>query len=321
MTGWTEMQGQGGRGRTFPLGAVGVAALAALVGAIIGLVLPMAWIEELSWQLYLDQLVAAARPPLGDTARLVMIALMALALGLLGWVVAAILRVRRSPLSISDWLAGMRGQRAEDEPDAPHLRAADRHPDAPARRPFSAARDVPVRDAGATAPRWDIDEDDADELLLNAQFGEAQLIEGVEPVAIDESASEARWDALDVVDTVDAEAAPAVLHSDTYEFVIDARSGTVSTEAEPLDLSVARLDELIARLEAGLSRRETAARQAVAVPSLAAEAGAGSADLVDAAPGPALARGGTEAAAEPSFPQDPALAAALATLRRMNRVS
>jgi hypothetical protein len=71
----------------------------------------------------------------------------------------------------------------------------------------------------------------------------------------------------------------------------------------PLDLSVARLDDLIARLEAGLTRRaelEEAAAPAVAVGGVSPPAPAPTQDN------------------DPAYPHDPALAAALRTLRRMN---
>ncbi len=86
-------------------------------------------------------------------------------------------------------------------------------------------------------------------------------------------------------------------------------------DTAPLDLSAGRLDELIARLEAGLSRK--ASTSAVAVQAM------GDIALdereVDHADGLPLV---TEAAPvvdnDPAFPHDPALAAALATLRKMN---
>ena len=103
MTGWMNANSRTGATRSFPFGPWGVGLLAAGLGALAGLLIPMAWIDEVSWQLYLDQLIAAARPPLGVTARLVAVALMVLGLGLIGWLAAMLLGVRASAGSASDW--------------------------------------------------------------------------------------------------------------------------------------------------------------------------------------------------------------------------
>ena len=90
-------------------------------------------------------------------------------------------------------------------------------------------------------------------------------------------------------------------------------------QSEAVDLSVARLDELLARLEAGLASRSgvsTATTLAAASPAKL------SPDALDDAPAgtPPLPQDSTVAKErELLFPQDPALAAALATLRRMNQ--
>lgn len=332
-----------GTGARFPLGAWGVALALAGFGAIIGLIMPLAWIEEASWQLYLDQLIAAARPPLGPTARLTAMAVLACGLGLLGWLAAFFLKIRPSEGSVSAWLDGLRGVRADDEPDAPRLRAEDRHPDAPARRPFSAARDVPVEDdlAPARGARDIFDVDDDDELLLDAQFDAA-----VAPApVVSEAERAARWNALDHVDAVDEappvdpapmidraawvtptiaettppETAPGILVPPAPVQPAPVQSGLVAAPTppsvpEPLDLSIARLDELIARLESGLARREAlVVRGDNAVAEPAEPVIARTSDLAARAAMPA------NATADASFPHDPALAAALETLRRMNR--
>ena len=79
----------------------------------------------------------------------------------------------------------------------------------------------------------------------------------------------------------------------------------------PLDLSVARLDDLLARLEAGLAARDAGkgGKPAAQHPDTAEDASAVSSD----------AGAAVETADDPAFPQDPALAAALATLRRLNQ--
>lgn len=331
MTVRTAGNGTRSGNRSFPFGAWGVGALCAALGGLAGLLIPMGWIEEVSWQLYLDQLIAAARPPLGPTARLAAVLALALALGVLGWIGAWLLKVRPAVGGIDSWLSSMRGGRADDEEDAPVLRPADRHPDAPARRPFSATRDVPVSEAPAPVAAWS-DEDEGDELLLDAQFDEV-----VQDVSVSEESRAARWQALEQVDSqdvVDPLAAPMPVGDQGESVIAPDRAATPAestapvaaapaagsvTTPEPFDLSVAKLDELIARLEAGLSRREAA---------FSAPASLDRDDTLSPAPAgdpsasePTVQRGAAAEASEPSFPQDPALAAALATLRRMNRAS
>jgi hypothetical protein len=313
-----------GAGARYPLGTTGVAATAAVVGALVGLALPMGWIEEAAFQLYVDRLIPTAVPPLGLTARLAAMAALALGLGVLGWLLATWLRVRPSATSLADWVARLRGARPDDEDDAPTLRAADRHPDAPARRPFSAARDVVVDEDGdfadaAPVSHWDELADE--ELLLDAQFDE-----NVAPEPVDEAAREARWEELERVDDVDqvpviepvVEVLPEVEAAAEVVAAPEVEADPAAAAPTPLDLSVARLDELIARLEAGLTRKQEAAMAAPSAPVAdaadvpAPNAGAGDAGAGDAA---AVVQNDGE------FPHDPALAAALATLRRMNRNS
>ncbi len=312
MTGWMTSNAGGMARRRFPFGAWGVALLAAALGAIAGLLIPMAWIEEVSWQLYLDQLIAAARAPLGVTARLVAAAILSTAVGLLGWLLALVLKVQPAAGAIGDWLASLRGPRVDDEPDAPALRAADRHPDAPARRPFSASRDVPVDADQPADSDWDAAGDE--ELLLDAHFDEALAA----TVDADPGRAE-RWEELEHVDDADemVAAPPPSAERAVMAEAEPAAPAIDDLQPEPLDLSVARLDELIARLESGLSRRQMltsgAEDRAPAGPAVVAA-------MTDD-PEPVLARGNEQSGNEISFPQDPALAAALATLRRMNRTS
>jgi hypothetical protein len=81
-------------------------------------------------------------------------------------------------------------------------------------------------------------------------------------------------------------------------------------QPQPLDLSAARLDELIARLESGFARKVTPpAAAAPESPGLPGQ---------PIAQEPALAEPVVD---DPAFPHDPALAAALATLRKLNRAS
>jgi hypothetical protein len=137
--------------------------------------------------------------------------------------------------------------------------------------------------------------------------------------------------------------APVIRHAGAPEPTPEPFEPSVMTPAraslppvEPLDLSAARLDDLLSRLESGLGRRHA---QAPAAPTASAVAGLGLGGLTGeagpstpspqnvpppvtvAASSPAVTPA-SDARAEqqdPAYPQDPALAAALRTLRRMNQ--
>jgi hypothetical protein len=336
------------QGLTLPFGAGGVAAAGAVALGIVGLLVPIAWLETISFQLYLDSITAAAEPPLGTTARIAAALALALFGALLGYVLAKAFGVVASDFSLADLIARLRGTGEQDEEDAPELRAADRHPDAPARRPFSAARDIPARDWDDGEWRTDpaTGDEDGDELVLDAQFEPLVEDDAViavapestvdrpveifehEPVAWSQAHESIEDYDLQPPDPADWEVAAAV-EPDSVEpenARVDAVDRGATSEVSdahiagpgaihvrpaaiaqsPLDLSVARLDELLARLEAGLTRKsQTMARPAVEngrSETVASDAGyvAPSTD------------------ADPAFLQDPALAAALATLRKMN---
>lgn len=331
-----------------PFGATGIAALCAGLAGIVGLIVPMALIESLSFQLYLDTITDLARPPLGTTARLLAAAALALIGGGLGYALARWLGVRSAAGGLDALLARLRGNSADDEEDAPPLRSADRHPDAPARRPFSAARDIPVAEEAWPAQDEPMRRyapmsfaDDDEELLLEmplASDGQppAAAADGLpEPllssIVTDAEASvdETEHDDIDSFHLVppslddwelpsapdaglDDEPATPVASDDADDrgpvvvaAPVEPRS-FARRDTAPLDLSAARLDDLIARLEAGLSRRSVAQP-----PDASGERGS---DTGGASP---LTEQPVDD--DPAFPHDPALAAALATLRKMNQ--
>lgn len=353
-------------GLAIPYGAPMVAAAGAGAFGLIGLLVPIQWIESAAYQLYLDMITPAAVPPFGFGARAVAVLLLVLLGAGIGYALARVFRVTSSTGSLSDLVQRLRGIGKEDDADAPALRSADRHPDAPARRPFSAAREIPIADdaitgaaaAPATAPftepLTDIADDDDDELVLDAHFADnaeatalaPQSDQSVDWEALrqdvplssqpsDDAASfpappnaEPDYDllppALDDWETHSVEATPSPSAP-----VSESAPASVAREShavvEPLDLSAARLDQLLARLEAGLAHRQTApttSSDADGVPSQSDAASRTS--PVDQAPTLADAPSDERPAQfptanDPAFPQDPALAAALATLRRLNQ--
>ncbi len=379
-------------GLTLPFGAGGVAAIGALVGGLAGLLVPRAMLESAAFQLYLDTIIPAAKAPLGATAQLVAAVLLAIAGALAGYLIAWVFGVTASSGGFSGLLARLRGELAEDEEDAPPLRAADRHPDAPARRPFSAARDIPDGIGGTTIEGVAQQHfDDEDELLLDlpvaesapqaeaaaaptrapslrsvadtgsrsrvddAAFGpvdemplDAMPLDAMpdEEMPLDEMivARGSVYDAGDAMDGFDlapptlgdwetgsfAEAAggqpadepvvdpePAMLAARDPEPIAQSAPLAPRVSPPPLDLSAARLDELIARLEAGLTRKVAVggAQPAAAAPAVAEARDDDGDTLVAERPAPPLI---AEPEPDPAFPHDPALAAALATLRKMN---
>jgi hypothetical protein len=109
----------------------GLAALAALSAGFVAFAMPEPIFTGLVEASRLPDFVAAAQPPLGETARLA--ATGAAALFIFGAVWGLMALLGRVPAA--------RKPEAEPEAEAPRLRRADAHPDAPARRPLL-ARDL-----------------------------------------------------------------------------------------------------------------------------------------------------------------------------------
>jgi hypothetical protein len=346
-------------GLPIPFGVAGVAGTGAALLGLAGLLVPIGWIETLSYHLYLDTIISAAAPPLGLTARILFAIALASLGGAAGYVLARLFKVVPSDL-VDVLLTRLRGLDRQDEADAPVLRSADRHPDAPARRPFSPLRDIPepasADDVAAPAvmaqPQHFVSHtrDDEDELLLDSQFaGPAEPSPPAdEAVPLTHSHDAAGWAAEEQADeesppaeaevpfdlpapspedweqaaqpvtmppapAPEPEPAPEPAADPVMEAPVPQSPPVTAPRAaaprpQPLDLSVARLDELIARLETGFASK-------VAAPVAGSPETGGnlaqpeSADMV-----PMEAR-----IDDPAFPHDPALAAALATLRKLNR--
>lgn len=122
-----------------PAGALVAGAAAAGVAAS----LPRLRLEEWVWRTGLPNLVPAARPPLGDTAR-VLVAIGGGALAaLIVWSALYLLFGQGGVFAGVDAAAAVE---SEDD-DLPTIRRADAHPDAPPRRPFSAADLGPAESA------------------------------------------------------------------------------------------------------------------------------------------------------------------------------
>ena len=111
--------------RAMALDIVPALMLAAAVG-FIAAVAPVDLIERLVVLSGLPSVLSAASPPLGFTARAIMVAGSSAATLGAAWLLLSAAGRRRP------------AERTAEPVKQPRLRTADRHPDAPARRPFSA---------------------------------------------------------------------------------------------------------------------------------------------------------------------------------------
>jgi hypothetical protein len=143
-------------GRAFD---AGLAAVAAVSAGFVAFAMPEPLFSGLVETSRLPDLLAAAQPPLGQTARLAAVGAAALLSFSSVWGLMA--AVGRVPAA--------RKPQSEPDSEAPRLRRADAHPDAPARRPLLA------RDLGEPLDLEDFAEAKAEP--EEAQFEEAQLEE------------------------------------------------------------------------------------------------------------------------------------------------
>ena len=113
------------------------AALIGLAAAVLLALAPREMLESLAVDSGVAAVLPAAEPPLGITARAVLVVAGAGGLAAIAWLGLFLLFGDR-PISF-----GRAAGDAEDAEAAPTIRRADSHPDANPRRPLSAARDLP----------------------------------------------------------------------------------------------------------------------------------------------------------------------------------
>lgn len=112
--------------------------VAAVIGGLIALVfalIPAGFLEDLVIDSGIAAVMPAAEPPLGITARAVLILVAGGGTALIAWFSLFLLLGDRA-------IVLQKSAEAEDGEKAPVLRRADAHPDAPARRPLSAHREL-----------------------------------------------------------------------------------------------------------------------------------------------------------------------------------
>lgn len=309
----------------------------AAIAAVATMLVPVSVIEGITGATGLSELVPAAAAPLGDTARaLIAFAAGALTLATLGYLllrqdsVAVARPVESVPasqwagdeekMSFKERLASIRLPEAllpkmpwtknEDDitelADLPKLRNGDSHPDAPARRPLVASLDLPVLDLA-----------DIPDVQIQPAAQASNFADVVETLATPEPA-------LAPAPQAPPEALPAAVQPGPARF--EAMS---SADVEPT------LADMVAQLEAAVADRQKQLVQLEAVATeLSASRPAIARGLVDAQPQPEIVAANEIFVDEPraerpaleAVPQvsvkdddmDSALAAALATLHRMN---
>lgn len=153
--------------------AIAMAMAGAIVAAVATMFVPVAILEGIAGSTGLSELVPAARAPLGDTARaLIAFGTGAFTLALLSYVLLRQEKPVAPSVPASEWAAAdaapsfkdrlahiklpsiampkMPWAKGEDDitelADLPKLRNGDSHPDAPPRRPLVASQDLPVLD-------------------------------------------------------------------------------------------------------------------------------------------------------------------------------
>lgn len=221
---------------------VGAFALTFLFAAM----MPMPWITSICWNLYLDTLHPIFLPPLGNGARVGVAILFALVAALIALVAALALAkpavkgnramnqrvAARARQALSDGEGG-------DESAAPvRRRRADIHPDDPMAAPISADRDLP---AGGLGP-----------------FGSPVTADS--PLAYDDD------EPLDL-------GGDMVIGDDDGQFGVSDPMLPAATVHRTLgyDPSDNSLDAMVARFEAGLSRRKSSAALGGSAPAAANE--------------------------------------------------
>ena len=292
--------------------AIAMAMAGAIVAAVAMMFVPAAVLEGFTGATGLSELIPAAAAPLGDTAR----AMIAFGAGAFTLALLAFILIRQDSAasaaeaapdalhddtqaqSFKDRLARialpkMPWSKGEDDitelADLPKLRNGDSHPDAPARRPLSAHQDLPVLDLAEIA-------------VPTPEVEEPILVEA---------------DEIDVVPVVEHDVSETP-HKAAE--LVAAVAPVMSGDIQPT------LAEMVAQLEAAVAERQ---RQLAELEAVAAQLGAGQVtrQVMDQ---PAQAEKLAEPVIMPRPPleavpasvkdddMDSALAAALATLHRMN---
>lgn len=193
---------------------------AAILAAVVAMFIPISALESITGATGLSELFPTTAAPLGDTAR----ALIAFAAGALTLALMTVLLLRKDAVAAKPFAADpiaagipendddlaatwreriakiglpsvklptMPWVKGEDDitelADLPKLRNGDIHPDAPARRPLSATQDLPVLDLTETAEEPYLTESVAavETAITSAEISAEPLVPVTVPVAVD----------------------------------------------------------------------------------------------------------------------------------------
>lgn len=299
--------------------SLAMALAGASVAAVGTMFVPVSLLEGLAGSTGLSELVPAARAPLGDTAR----ALIAFGTGALTLAGLSILLLRQDSKvirvavdaapqengkgpALAMMLAGLRAKMPWNQADGdireladlPKLRNGDVHPDAPARRPLSAAQDLPT-----------------------LELSQTEISPEVEPGPVHDA--QLPVEAIDPLPAAPPETPPLA----TAEAAVITASPRPATGQGSIAEMVAQLEAAVAQRQVKLAELEAvaahiASERPLPLPDVAREPAtpvipASSAEIDT----PFVRRPVLEAV--PTAPRqddevDSALAAALATLQRMN---
>ena len=214
-----------GRGIDLP-----VAALAAASVGFVAFAMPGDLFAQAVTATGLPSLLPAAAPPLGSTARALVVG--AAAVATFAIVLLLLRLLDRKPAERPAPVRYSAPAEPEFEPELPRLRRADVHPDAPARRPILAA----------------------------SELGEPDLAPPpLAPEPEPEPVEDAQWDPIPHADEVQPEAMP----KPEPEPEIEAPAApAIASDDESIS-------DLVARLERGLGRRQQSAPRKAPAPSRA----------------------------------------------------
>ncbi len=241
-------------------------AVSGLIVAALILMTPNPWFEAFIVETGLPGLVAAAEPPLGARARIVFALIAALIVTIAAWaVLTAILGRKLSKRSEEHY----GDDRAVETQESPRIRRrADSHPDAPYRRPIMAGDEMGVPlDLVTVAPEEPADRNDdileLDEIVEeDPTFVEAidtiaeTSADDDQPVLPETDATDEMNDRPEPVFAISLPQRDAVSNDPVPEPVEREEVAVAPIAPAPHSDARAELADLVARLEAGLERKQ-----------------------------------------------------------------
>jgi len=264
---------------------IGAAALTFLFAAV----MPLGWVAGISWNLYLDRLSDLFLMPIGNGGRLALaFGMAAIAAAVAG--IIALMIAQPEASGVASLRRRMR-RKSESDVDAEELlprRRLDLHPDDPPRPPIRAGRDLPAEGLGPVSG-YAVPIDANDEMDFAPPLAEPA---GEEAEIADRAPEDD--DELMLAELAPGPARPEPTGDEPWLQPAELAGPAMP---DPADKS---LGAMVARFEAGLSRRRNATGDDAAVPGRAGS-------------------GAPVASPEAEPEVDFALEAALSTLQRMTR--